>query len=102
MATYPALPYLPQSVRFVSEGADYVVVDTDGSIYHRGEDAGYAARRFNVRRGVVKATVTRRLNKKIADRNERRAQECEANNVTWAYLRQELSVAEADAWLGLD
>lgn len=100
--TYPALPYLPQSVRLSKVEADYVVVDTDGLVIYKGTSYERATRFYNVRRSVVKAAITRRLNKAVAFRNERRESKCEANNVTWEWLRIDLSEAEADAWLGLD
>lgn len=100
---YPALPYLPSSVRVVHEADGFwYVINDDGSYYRAAPTQGAAERIANVRRGVIQAAITRRANKAAARRQEARRSACEDNGVTWNFLREELSVAEADAWLGLD
>lgn len=69
-----ALAYRPENVRVIQAPkpspyngkAYWLVIDTDGTACGSGETYELAQQRARVRRGVVKAAVTRRANKAAA------------------------------------
>jgi hypothetical protein len=92
-------------VTVAREGDWFVVYDASygepiADSQHATLDA--AERRANVRRGVIRAALTRRTNKARSDRVAARQAACAAADVTWSWLRETLTEAEADAWLGID
>lgn len=93
--------YHPRNVTLTVAQGEYTVTDStqEGDhILYRGRDHALAQHRQKSRQAVVKAALTRRSNKRTALRNAAAAEA----GVTWSWLLQDLSVAEADAWLGLE
>lgn len=91
--------YRPGNVSLAHlEGGKFEVRDWNGSVLYSGSSIADARQRLTVRRGVIKAALTRRANK----RNAARVEACNKAGVTWAWLTEDMSAAEADAWLGLD
>jgi len=107
--------YHPRSVTVECRDGAWCVVDASyaGAVHVSCTGPGewnhlQAERRATVRRGVIKAALTRRANKAraaAAELDQRRAAACREAGVTWQWLttgEYPLSPAEADAWLGLD
>jgi len=63
--------YRPSNVRIINNGSEshpWSVLDFDGTLYGRYRTHDQAKARANVRKGVIKAALTRRANKARAAR----------------------------------
>lgn len=97
--------YHPRSVTVAREGDWFVVYDAsygEPIADSRHSTLAAAERRANVRRGVIRAALSRRARKASAARAAARQAACAAADVTWSWLRETMTEAEADAWLGVD
>jgi hypothetical protein len=92
--------YHPRSVTVEFRDGRWCVVDRSYGCDHVVPYASHpdAERVAKVRRATIKGALTRRANK----RQRSRVEACATAGVTWSWLRETMTVAEADAWLGLD
>ena len=103
--------YHPRSVTVEMRDGAWCVVDRSyGCEYvSRSTTLQAAEHAAKVRRATIKGALTRRANKaqreRIAERRvlaAKRQAALDEAGVTWEWLREDLTEAEADAWLGID
>jgi len=109
--------YHPRSVTVERRDGVWCIVDRSyAGAEHVGRSTGSTERDrlqceavAKVRRATIKGALTRRANKARRAREDaataldvRRAAACKEAGVTWSWLTEDLTPAEADAWLGLD